>query len=55
MPDEYQDPSSNTQAFRAFAQGSEPAEPAKSNLVMYISIGVAALLAVVVAVVLLLV
>jgi hypothetical protein len=53
MPDEYQDPSSNTQAFRAFAQGSESAEPAKSNRVLFISIAAAALLAVVVAVVLL--
>ena len=54
MPDENQDPSGNTQAFRAFAHQNEPTEAAKSNLVMYVSIAVAAVLAVVVAVVLLL-
>ncbi len=32
MSDENQDPSANTQAFRAFAQRNEPAQPAKSNL-----------------------
>jgi hypothetical protein len=30
MSDEYQDPSGDTQAFRAFADRSEPAAPARS-------------------------
>lgn len=56
MSDQHQDPSGNTQAFRAFATGNEqPAEPpAKSNLPLVISIGAAAVIAVIVAVVLLL-
>jgi hypothetical protein len=54
MPDESQDPSANTQAFRAFAQQNEPAEPARNNLVLIVSIAAAAVVAVIVAVVLLL-
>ncbi|GAA0948177.1 hypothetical protein [Virgisporangium aurantiacum] len=50
MPDESQDPSANTQAFRAFAQQNEPAEPARNNLVLIIG-GAAAVLVVVVVVV----
>jgi hypothetical protein len=48
MPDESQDPSANTQAFRAFAQQNEPTEPARNNLVMIIGIAAAALVVVVV-------
>jgi hypothetical protein len=54
MSDQHQDPSANTQAFRAFAQNNESTEPAKTNLVMIISIAAGVLIAVVVAVVLLL-
>jgi hypothetical protein len=42
MSDEYQDPSGNTQAFRAFAQREEPAQ-ARSNLPLIIGGAVAAL------------
>lgn len=54
MSDPHQDPSANTQAFRAFVQNDETTAPAKTNLVMIVSIAAAALIAVVVAVVLLL-
>lgn len=52
MPDESQDPSANTQAFRAFAQQNEPAEPARNNLVLIIGVAAAALVVVAVVVVL---
>jgi hypothetical protein len=42
MSDEYQDPSGNTQAFRAFAQREEPAQT-RSNLPLIIGGAVAAL------------
>ena len=43
MSDEYQDPSGNTQAFRAFAQRDEPATPKKGpNLPLIIGGAVAA-------------
>ena len=42
MSDEYQDPSGNTQAFRAFAQRDEQAQP-RSNLPLIIGGAVAAL------------
>ena len=54
MSDDYQDPSGNTQAFRAFAQGNEPAEPARSHLPWIIG-GAVAVLVIVLVVVLLLV
>jgi Tfp pilus assembly protein PilN len=54
MSDDYQDPSSNTQAFRAFAQRNEPAEPARSRLPLIIG-GAVAVLVIVLVVVLLLV
>jgi hypothetical protein len=41
MSDEYQDPSGNTQAFRAFARREEPARP-RSNLPLIIACAVAA-------------
>jgi hypothetical protein len=41
MSDEYQDPSGNTQAFRAFAQRDEPAAQARSNLPLIIGGAVA--------------
>jgi hypothetical protein len=50
MPDESQDPSANTQAFRAFAQQNEPAEPARNNLVLIIGVTAAALVVVAVVV-----
>ena len=43
MSDEYQDPSGNTQAFRAFAQRDEPAQPTRSNLPLIIGGAVAVL------------
>jgi hypothetical protein len=42
MSDEYQDPSGNTQAFRAFAQSDEP-EQSRSNLPLIIGGAVAVL------------
>lgn len=51
MPDELQDPSANTQAFRAFAQQNEPAAPARNNLVLFLGLGAVALVVAVVAVV----
>jgi hypothetical protein len=42
MSDEYQDPSGNTQAFRAFAQRDEPAQ-VRSNLPLIIGGAVAVL------------
>jgi hypothetical protein len=54
MSDEYQDPSGNTQAFRAYAQGSDPAVPSRRNLPLIIGGAVAVLLVLVVVVVLLL-
>jgi hypothetical protein len=48
MP-EYEDPSGNTQAFRAFAQSTEPAAEPSSKLPLII--GVAALAIVVIALV----
>jgi hypothetical protein len=53
MSDEQQDPSANTQAFRAFAQQNEPAAPAHNNLPLFIGIGVAVLVVLVIVVVLL--
>jgi hypothetical protein len=54
MSDEYQDPSGNTQAFRAFAQRDEPAPPAaRSNLPLIIGGGVAVLVILLVVVLLL--
>lgn len=46
MPNEYADPSGNTQAFRAFAQTTEPPAPAPSRLPLLIGLGVAAVLAI---------
>jgi hypothetical protein len=42
MSDEFQDPSANTQAFRAFAQRDEPAQ-SRSNLPLIIGGAVAVL------------
>jgi hypothetical protein len=53
MSDEHQDPSANTQAFRAFAQQNEPAQPERNNLPLFIGGGVVAVLIVLVVVVLL--
>ena len=49
MPDETQDPSANTQAFRAFAQQNEPAEPARTNLALIIGVAAVVLVIAVVA------
>jgi len=54
MPDESQDPSANTQAFRKFAKQTAPAETGRNNLIMILAIAAAALFAVIAAVVLLL-
>jgi hypothetical protein len=51
MSDEYQDPSGNTQAFRAFAQRDEPAQ-ARSKLPLIIG-GAAAVLVILLVVALL--
>jgi hypothetical protein len=42
MSDQYQDPSGNTQAFRAFVQRDEPAAPTRSNRTLIIGGVVAA-------------
>jgi hypothetical protein len=52
MSDDYQDPSGNTEAFRAFAGREEP--PAQAGLPRYLIIGGAAAVAVVVILVLVL-
>lgn len=55
MADEYQDPSGNTQAFRAFAERpAEPAEEVRSHLPLMIGAGVAVLVIVIILVLLLL-
>jgi hypothetical protein len=41
MPDEYADPSGNTDQFRAFVQSTAP-EPARSKAPLYIGLAVAA-------------
>ena len=51
MPDESQDPSANTQAFRAFAQQNEPAETGRNRLVLIIGVTAAGLFVVIAAVV----
>ena len=51
MPDESQDPSANTQAFRAFAQQNEPAESARPNLALIIGVAAVVLVIAVAAVV----
>jgi hypothetical protein len=50
MSDEYQDPSGNTQAFRAFAQRDEPAPAPRSNRPLIIG-GVVAIVVIVLVVV----
>jgi hypothetical protein len=54
MSDELQDPSGNTQAFRAFVQRDEPAAPTRSNLPLIIGGAVAVLVIVLVVALLLL-
>jgi hypothetical protein len=50
MPDEYVDPSGNTQAFRAFTQSAEPAAERPSKLPWIIGAAVAAVVVVVLAI-----
>ena len=51
MPDEYADPSGNTEAFRAFAQSPDPAgKPAPSKLPVIIGSAVLAVLLIALAV-----
>lgn len=51
MPDESQDPSANTQAFRAFAQQNDPAETGRNRLVLILTLAAAGLFVVIAAVV----
>jgi hypothetical protein len=53
MSDEHQDPSANTQAFRAFANQNEAGEAPRNNTPLLIGGGVAVLVVLIVVVVLL--
>jgi len=47
MPDEYRDPSGNTDQFRAYVR-SAPSEPSRSRMPLYIGLAAAAVLVVIV-------
>jgi hypothetical protein len=47
MPEEYQDPSGNTQMFRAFVARNEPVPESRSKLPLIVGLGVAAVVLVV--------
>jgi hypothetical protein len=54
MSEENQDPSANTQAFRAFANQNEPGQPVRNNLRLFFGLTIALVIVLLVAAVLML-
>jgi len=54
MPDENQDPSANTQAFRAFANQNEQGPPVRNNLRLFFGLTIALVIVLLIAAILML-